>query len=141
MADRVPPDGRDILGRAVYEDPASPEGLDVATEWLRTCLDDHNAYCKASRRVEDRLPTRVIEVGHDSHHPRLLATKGRVGSWIALSYCWGGNSPFVLTENTVEDLRRGVPLSNFPATLRDAVVITRRLGVKYLWVDALCIQQ
>ena len=39
------------------------------------------------------------------------------------------------------DLQRGIPLSDFPATLRDAVVITRSLGVKYIWIDALCIKQ
>ena len=35
----------------------------------------------------------------------------------------------------------GVPLSEFPATLRDAVTITRRIGIRHLWVDALCIKQ
>jgi Heterokaryon incompatibility protein (HET) len=36
---------------------------------------------------------------------------------------------------------RGVPLSDFPATLRDAVAVTRRFGIRHLWVDALCIKQ
>ncbi len=69
MAEGLPPDGRNILRRSVYEDPASAECLDVAAEWLRTCLDDHNEYCQASRSEERRLPTRVIEVGHESYHP------------------------------------------------------------------------
>lgn len=34
-----------------------------------------------------------------------------------------------------------MPLDGFPPTLRDAVVITRHLGLRYLWVDALCILQ
>jgi hypothetical protein len=87
------------------------------------------------------LPTRVIDVGHETYHPKLVLTKNYRDNWIALSYCWGGNSPFVLTENTAEDLKRGIPLDNFPATLRDAITITRYLGVKYLWIDALCILQ
>lgn len=113
----------------------------MVAEWLKTCLNDHESCRRASRPVEDRLPTRVIEVGHETCQPRLITTKGRLGNWIALSYCWGGNSPFVLTEITAKDLKRGVPLNNFPATLRDAIIITRRLGVRYLWIDALCIQQ
>jgi hypothetical protein len=137
----VPPDGRDILGRAVYADSASTKCLDVAAEWLRTCRNDHSACRQTWRLVEDQFPTRVIEVGHESYHPRLLVTKGRLANWIALSYCWGGNPPFVLNKMTAKDLIKGVPLSNFPATLRDAIIITRHLGVKYLWIDALCIKQ
>jgi Heterokaryon incompatibility protein (HET) len=41
----------------------------------------------------------------------------------------------------MESMIRGVPLSRFPATLRDAVTITRKLGIQHLWVDALCIKQ
>jgi hypothetical protein len=137
----VPLDGRDILGRAVYNDSASAECLGVAAEWLRICRSDHRDCHQTWRPVEDRLPKRVIEVGHEFDHPRLLATRDHFGTWIALSYCWGGNSPFVLNKNTEKDLIRGVPLSNFPRTLRDAIIITRHLGIKYLWIDALCIQQ
>jgi len=32
-------------------------------------------------------------------------------------------------------------ISSLPQTLKDAVIITRRLGQQYLWVDALCILQ
>lgn len=28
-----------------------------------------------------------------------------------------------------------------PRTIRDAVIITRRLGIRYIWIDALCIIQ
>ncbi|KAH7370060.1 hypothetical protein BKA65DRAFT_386907, partial [Rhexocercosporidium sp. MPI-PUGE-AT-0058] len=34
-----------------------------------------------------------------------------------------------------------IPSITLPATFRDAVVITRLLGVKYLWIDSLCIIQ
>lgn len=32
-------------------------------------------------------------------------------------------------------------LSSFPQTLRDAITITKSLGFRYLWIDALCILQ
>lgn len=34
-----------------------------------------------------------------------------------------------------------MPLEEMPQTFRDAVRITRRLGLKYLWIDSLCICQ
>lgn len=113
----------------------------MGLEWLRACLSYH-AVCRETLKAEATpLPTRVIEVGHRACHPKLILADGRRDTWMALSYCWGGSSPFVLNENTAADLKRWIPLNNFPATLRDAVIITRHLGIKYLWIDALCIQQ
>lgn len=46
-----------------------------------------------------------------------------------------------LTNETMEMLKKGIPLDNFDATIQDAVLATRGLEVSYLWVDALCILQ
>lgn len=40
-----------------------------------------------------------------------------------------------------EDFKRAIKFSEMPKTIQDAVTITRRLGIQYLWVDALCIVQ
>jgi len=34
-----------------------------------------------------------------------------------------------------------VPLEKLPITILNAVEVTRKLGIKYLWVDPLCIIQ
>jgi hypothetical protein len=35
----------------------------------------------------------------------------------------------------------GIPMESFPDLYRDAVTITRKMGIRYLWIDSLCILQ
>ncbi|EMT74211.1 hypothetical protein FOC4_g10002692 [Fusarium odoratissimum] len=35
----------------------------------------------------------------------------------------------------------GTPVKDLPATFRDAITVTNRLGLEYIWIDALCIIQ
>jgi hypothetical protein len=44
------------------------------------------------------------------------------------------------TENIVE-LQQSMVLAEMPVTFRDAIVVTRRLGIQYLWIDAIRIVQ
>jgi len=124
----------------VYSDSASKGCISVAAKWLQTCLCEHNE-CRPLAKHVSPLPTRVIDAGDETSHPKLVASNGKIEPWIALSYCWGGDSEFVFNDRTMHDLQSGIPLDDFPGTLRDAVIITRSLGVKYIWIDALCIRQ
>ncbi|KAK4109817.1 hypothetical protein N656DRAFT_791659 [Canariomyces notabilis] len=114
--------------------PLEPSGLPNAPSSTKN----------AAKFVKERtnLPTRVIDVGDQTKQPRLHVSRpGETGRWVALSYCWGGDSSFILTKESFRDLQSGIALSVFPATLRDAVVVTRALQVPYLWIDCLCIFQ
>ncbi|KAH0829033.1 heterokaryon incompatibility protein-domain-containing protein [Lanmaoa asiatica] len=53
--------------------------------------------------------------------------------YIALSYVWGGVEQ--------PSYRLGEILPTVPATLEDAMAVTRNLGKQYLWADSLCIDQ
>lgn len=35
----------------------------------------------------------------------------------------------------------GLPLEDFPATFKDAIEVVRALGLRYIWIDSLCIVQ
>jgi hypothetical protein len=48
------------------------------------------------------------------------------------------------TRTTKESLnahKRSITIRELPKTFRDAIVITRRFGVQYLWIDSLCFIQ
>lgn len=89
------------------------------------------------------MPTRVIDVGEvDSPLlPCLILSSGATGEYTALSHCWGGPISFVLTTQNIKSFQSGIDFSNLPANFRDAILITRQLGVRYLWIDSLCIIQ
>lgn len=69
---------------------------------------------------------------------------GIESTYAALSYCWGGSTALqaLRTVSTnVEQRLRGFLLSELPETIRDAILVTRSLGIRYIWIDAFCIVQ
>ncbi|TGO50008.1 hypothetical protein BCON_0194g00190 [Botryotinia convoluta] len=61
--------------------------------------------------------------------------------YIALSYCWGGSQSFTTTTFTLEHYMRGFDIDNLPLTFKDTIFVARKLGIQYIWIDALCIIQ
>ncbi|PVH82441.1 hypothetical protein DL98DRAFT_414873, partial [Cadophora sp. DSE1049] len=64
-------------------------------------------------------------------------------SFCALSYLWGGVSMLKTEKRNVERLSQdnGILEEGLPLTIRDAIQFCRKIGWRYLWVDALCIIQ
>jgi len=65
--------------------------------------------------------------------------------YVALTHRWGNpglhGSFHFLSHRKLECWREHLDLSILPQTFQDAVKVTRDLGIRYLWVDALCIIQ
>ncbi|KAF2682192.1 HET-domain-containing protein [Lentithecium fluviatile CBS 122367] len=132
----------------------SPTVINMIKEWIRDCTDSHQS-CRLPEFLS--LPTRLIDIGDGaSPIPRLVITDS--GKWrqeckevlpryIALSYCWGSKkdldkAPYVTTtSSTLRDHMQALPMDKLPKTVLDAIHLTRRLELRYLWVDNLCIIQ
>ncbi|KAH6625589.1 heterokaryon incompatibility protein-domain-containing protein [Boeremia exigua] len=108
-------------------------------QWLEHCLDTHQETCP---ETASRLPNRVIDVGSNHRRPRLHTTDAKEkGNYCALSYCWGDSVAFRTETSTYGERKTGFDLEALPKTIRDAVLLVRGLGIRYLWVDSLCIIQ
>ncbi|KAI1087789.1 heterokaryon incompatibility protein-domain-containing protein [Rostrohypoxylon terebratum] len=129
------------IGR-IRTDPdlGSQANFDVARAWLKTCREQH--YTCLERDVAN-LPTRIIDVGSEENPAmlRVVHALGDVGQYVILSHCWGGKVSHVLNEGTSKEFHLRLPFGDLPANFRDAIIVTRQLGIRYLWIDSLCILQ
>ncbi|KAK0716363.1 heterokaryon incompatibility protein-domain-containing protein [Lasiosphaeris hirsuta] len=122
---------------------ASERSFAKAQHWIKSCLANHKLCGNDEARA---LPTRILDIGEADEAEgepavRLIEPSGESGRYISLSHSWGGECPLRTTAATLDQHKTGIPLRGLPATFRDACHITRRLGLRYLWIDSLCIIQ
>lgn len=126
-------------GRVVKIFPG-PATYALVLGWLKEC-DEHHL-CKPQ---DSTLPTRLIDVGdaQAGNHIKVIETKNEsVGEYIALSYCWGmGPKEHGTKTSSLIDRMAGFDMSSLPKTHRDAIKVSRILGVRHLWIDSICICQ
>ncbi|KAE9365807.1 HET-domain-containing protein, partial [Stipitochalara longipes BDJ] len=110
----------------------------IVQNWIATCAE-HHSHCSPPN--SNSLPTRIIDVSES--RPRLVDGTTKGGRYTALSHCWGqGHHPLSHTTSlTMRDFCNGIDLTDLPATYRDAIEVTRRLKIQYIWIDSLCIIQ
>ena len=115
-----------------------------------SCNIPHGETKSQDTRQTPPLPTRVIDVGKAGDTPRLYvprlesSTSGSPvhADYLILSYCWGeGNATARTTKHNVDQRRAGLNMAELPQTILDAIDVTRAMGQRYLWVDAVCIIQ
>ena len=107
--------------------------------WQYTCRQNHSGCLRSEYR-----PRRLLHVGGgDVSHLTLQACReSSVSSqpeYAALSYMWGGPQRFMTTKNSLEARMARIEFEDLPGTLRDAVLVCRAIGIRWLWVDVLCI--
>ncbi|KAI0000236.1 HET-domain-containing protein [Xylariaceae sp. FL0662B] len=135
------------LGFPQLPGPGSPEQLLLLREWLQNCDKTHECGCHRPPDIAFEMPTRLIDVGsREEPKLHLIETLGAVkANYIALSHCWGMiDEPFrfcTYRNNIEKHIKEGIDFGRLPKTFRDAVEVTRDLGVQYLWIDSLCIIQ
>lgn len=127
----------------VAKDDRLGSSWETITWWLKKC--DSHAQCIA-KSASPWLPTRVLDVGSSDNSSgsslRLYEPSRRSeGRYMTLSHCWGKEPMFKLLAENKTGFCVGIHESQLPLTFREAISITRTLGVRYLWIDALCIIQ
>ena len=123
----------------------SSGSLGLINRWVTECVTNHELCRGRSRRNEHPPPSRLIDVGSQGQervHLRMIGnTWNFTDEYITLSHRWGSVHRLTLQNDTIDELIAGIALERLPRSFSDAISITRRLGVRYLWINSLCIFQ
>lgn len=146
---RVQPSGeRFSVFDTMFIEPETAPTVETSRmlNWVSSCERLYGSTCALTTDVAFDKAFRTLEVLRllDVQTNYLIETTS-LKKYVALSYVWGSvssfrlttiNRPALLIEGSLEKVAESLP-----NTVNDAIVLTRHLGCRYLWVDALCLLQ
>jgi hypothetical protein len=114
-------------------------------------MDDckhHHPHCNV-RDKTPWLPTRLLDLEtlEDLSEVRICVTSEEtftvIPEYTTLSHRWlvNNDTQLKLTNDNIVQLKKNVSIVEVSKTFRDAMQISKQLGVRYLWIDSLCIVQ
>ncbi|KAM0342636.1 hypothetical protein ACHAPU_009366 [Fusarium lateritium] len=135
--DQGPGHSQSLNGGVVIKDTADISRL---RGWLHTCNESHQSQGLDSVGYLSPLPDRLRVIDTTKNY---ITEIDMPCEYICLSYVWGTGSQTQYTTKTRDQLSKpgGLDSANIPQTITDAIEVTKQLGVRYIWVDALCITQ
>lgn len=116
--------------------------LQLAHRWLQECLASHDL---CTQRHTAQLPPsrllKILENGSVALRQAFARDYNSGVQYLTLSHRWTPDMQTVLRKSNLRALQRGISLTDLKRSIQDAVQVATYLGVKYLWVDSLCIIQ
>jgi hypothetical protein len=117
--------------------------------WNKKCSDEHHESCRRSAHVPEGI--RLLEIGSDSSEwpPKVKLIErnsSMIGNehYVTLSHCWGRKSFLRLLRDNYNDFTGpGIPWEKLQRNKNfvGAIRVAQKLGVRYVWIDSLCIMQ
>ncbi|KAK4171920.1 heterokaryon incompatibility protein-domain-containing protein [Triangularia setosa] len=122
----------------------SSGSLPQIQSWIHQCSTSHKQ-CQALQLLSSSwLPTRLIDVSDLSRIHIITTHPSMKERYTTLSHCWGKIKIIRLIQSNYSELTDpsvGVRWDQLTKTFQDAITVTRALGIKYIWIDSLCIVQ
>ncbi|CAG8979236.1 hypothetical protein HYALB_00011906 [Hymenoscyphus albidus] len=141
------------ISKPYHKHTASEDTFKKLTNWIKECSKEHSC-AESSQSI---LPERVVDIGLDDTTPkkgtrylteysqfrrlRVNESCGQFGSYAVLGHCWGSSPIVTSVKSNFHDRKSHISWNELSKTFQDAVTITWKLGIPYLWIDSLCIIQ
>ncbi|ERF76321.1 hypothetical protein EPUS_04179 [Endocarpon pusillum Z07020] len=122
--------------QGTFAPPAVPSQVNYSrvVQWLEYCRSHHANRCTSEQPVLAGL--KLLDCSSF-----LVIAAPILFRYVALSYVWGGSKGGSCNGVTIFTGGAKVLRSCLPNVVLDAIQVTKALGLRYLWVDKLCIDQ
>ncbi|EEU41198.1 uncharacterized protein NECHADRAFT_83370 [Fusarium vanettenii 77-13-4] len=147
-------DETQFLGRRIG---SNHNKRNLIREFLRLCERFHDDRCTRKLGIEDPFQETlnepyfgVIDIENENLVPLPFSQSGRLlcfEPYATVSYVWGTkhSRQHATRISTIQSRRKSGGLSavirELPKALRESIDLVRGLGIRYMWIDALCIVQ
>lgn len=136
------PASKIIPGRRAVLRPNIQYITQLIQDWNYNFLDQVDSQINRPRE----LPTRVINIHspiiHLEDFSQLSNEERPKDLYVTLSHRWDESRELLrTTTQTLSDLKTHINIERLPLGFRDAIDLARRLGIRYIWIDSLCIIQ
>ena len=115
----------------------------MARWWFQRCRN-HHPHCTPTGCSRRKFPNRLLEVGISFNGPTVKIVETQLLQdieYMTLSHCWGASLPLRLLNANLQAYKTSISFSSLPKTFQHALFVVGWFGIKYLWIDALCIIQ
>ncbi|KAI1768195.1 heterokaryon incompatibility protein-domain-containing protein [Hypoxylon sp. FL1150] len=117
---------------------------DLLKGWLHRCNTEHENCLLPDEQQDPLFKSSMVRL-IDVEERKVIMTAPKGQEYVALSYVWGKDTKGILTKATLEVLSSPCSISEdpeaIPKSILDAMRLVRDIGLRYLWVDSLCIIQ
>ena len=117
----------------------SDETFATLSRWIKQCELEHDG-CGRLKSKTPWYPTRLLDVG--TQDVKLVPGSRAAGQeYMTLSHRWGSSTILKLTTNVITSWANGFPVKSLSKTFQDFISLARRLKIRHVWIDSLCIIQ
>ncbi|KAI0436329.1 heterokaryon incompatibility protein-domain-containing protein [Xylaria telfairii] len=122
--------------------------LQMVKTWMHNCVEKHPK-CQALHAWRTSgltfQPKRLVDVGAASEMMwRLILREDDAispATYATLSHRWSYGQQFKLLGSNIQVYTGGQSMDILPQLFQDAIKVIKSLGIRYVWVDCLCIIQ
>ena len=117
----------------------SDAAIDFLVDKYQECRTTHEGCNNTTKVGSENYPSRLLDIGTDDHDSVILRSTHMFcdEEYACLSHCWGDANVLRLDAKSQTALATGISTTLLSKTFRDAIVVTRRLHVQFLWIDSL----